>query len=288
MTHTARLLTATLIATLGLTLACDPKPKEDPKPADQPASQDKGAEAKTEKKPLEAPPSKADAPEKKDAAPTTPPPAGMKKIDAGEWAIYHSATEAWMQRGEEKIALYSEARGKKECKEGMTEFSNPDELDYSEKGRVISVTSTHVSVEVLVAGYCGGAHPFVFQNYQTYALGGDKLVTLSSLFDAAEYDKAIAADSFAKKVQAAEGIGDDCALSYYIPDAGTTGFAFHHTKDGKVAVRVGLSHAVEACRGIDFKQLGMYLTPKNADLTKALEAADKAGTLMKTLAASPM
>jgi len=65
------------------------------------------------------------------------------------------------------------------------------------------------------------------------------------------------------------------------PQPKLTSFAFHHIKGDQVAVRVGLSHSYEVCRGT-FAQVGLYLTPQ-AELMKQLKAAQAAGLLMDTL-----
>lgn len=270
------------LLTFALTLtaaACD-------KAAAPPSIGESEAEA-----PLTAPPSTPDEP----AAPTPPatpePPveqaaqdhittASKKELAIGDWVIHHTSAEAWAEHREskKKHVLYSQESGLRDCKKNLE--GQEDRADYQVTGALISVVGDVISYYVSEYGDCGGAHPFAYTGFGTLDLKTLKPVALNSLFDDAQIKAALDADPFVKKVRAQE-MSDDCSLMVESPDAKRTSFAFHHLKDDKVAVRVGLSHKYEVCRG-SFAQVGVYLKPSDA-LMKQLKEAQAAGLLMDKL-----
>jgi hypothetical protein len=199
--------------------------------------------------------------------PAKPAPADKPEvIKAGDWTITATSTNASAinARTKEKVVLYKpmDAAESKECS------------DYEFSGRIISVVGTFVSVEITEGGYCGGAHPFSWHAFNAMDLArGGAPVTLAELFDRYELEDALNKDAWLIKKRAEE---DTC--TYSESDLTTNHFAFHHVKDGKVAVRLGLPHGCEAARN-SFTQLGLYLTPAEW-LSKRLTAAEKAKTLL--------
>jgi hypothetical protein len=187
-------------------------------------------------------------------------------IKAGDWTITATQTEGWAVNGRtrERVELYKqmEEAERKKCE------------DYSFSARILSVVGSFVSYYLSEGGYCGGAHPFEVRTFMTIDLArGGHTVALSELFDRHELEDALNKDPWLSKARAEQ---DGCTYS----ESDLTGhhFAFHHLKDDKVAVRLGLPHGCEVMRG-SFTELGLYLTPPEW-LRKQLVAADKARLLL--------
>lgn len=230
-------------------------------------------------------------------APTTPPtteqpaapaapaaPVATDQLKVGAWVIHNTKHEGYIEHQETKqrYVLYSQAQGMKDCKEGMPEDLEGAEPEYDIEGGVLSVVGDVVSYTITEGGFCGGAHPFNSTSFNTIDLKTGKPVELSALFEAKSIEDALNADKFVKELRAKRDQDlDDCKYMVMEPDAKTRAFAFHHVKGEEVAVRLGLSHSVEVCRG-EFAQVGVYLKPK-AELLKQLEQAKTAGLLMETL-----
>lgn len=187
-------------------------------------------------------------------------------IKAGDWTITATQTEGWAINGrtKERVELYKQ----------MEEAERKECTDYSFSARIVSVVGTFVSYELSEGGDCGGAHPFAWQAFNTRDLArGGHRVELSELFDKYELEDALNKDTWLIKARAEQ---DTC--TYNESDLTSYHFAFHHMKDNKVAVRLGLPHGCEVARG-SFTQLGLYLTPPEW-LSKRLVAADKAKLLL--------
>lgn len=287
-----RPLTLIALATLALSMtACDKTPVAPPNTTtvESPVASPQAPDSPHAEQPTEAP-----------AAPTspTPPPStapveaaradlqtssAMKTLAIGDWSIHHSSAEAWAEHAKtkQKHVLYSKEGGLRDCKDGL-EPEDKARADYQVTGALLSVVGDVVSYYTSEYGDCGGAHPFAYTGFGTLDLKTLKPAPLNSLFDDAQINAALDADAFVKKVRAKEQeVAEDCELMVNPPETKHTSFAFHHIKGDKVAVRMGLSHSYEVCRGT-FAQVGLYLTP-TAALMKQLKEAQAAGLLMNTL-----
>jgi hypothetical protein len=144
----------------------------------------------------------------------------------------------------------------------------------------------------------GTAHPSVITWYSVIdAASPRRVVALNELFPERDIFAALMEDAIVKKTLAKAGVPTPGSLPELIRTlAATEGeceyaftedmlshFAFHHLEGDKVAVRIGLSHGVEACRG-ELTQLGLLL-PVPASLASALKAADagSGGYVMRDL-----
>lgn len=73
-----------------------------------------------------------------------------------------------------------------------------------------------------------------------------------------------------------------CEVSYYEVNES---FAFHHTKGGNVAVRIGLPHGCEVMRG-NYTELGIYL-PIPSTFVEYIKRAEKNHSWQKFLKNRP-
>ncbi|MCB9751500.1 MAG: hypothetical protein H6713_16115 [Myxococcales bacterium] len=207
----------------------------------------------------------------------------MQTITADAWRIEHTRREAVAIHRETgaRVEIYSEAHEARECvPEPGVDPSLADSYEYMLTGDILSVVDGVVSYRVVVGGYCGGAHPFAWDSFRTLRLSTGAPARLHELFPRAEIDAALAADSFVQGVR--EGDSGDCSRSYFLPDSDRLeNFAFHHRAGDRVAVRLGLSHNIEVCRG-QLAEVGLLLRP-SAELARALETAQRGGLLMGQL-----
>lgn len=277
-----------LTLALTLTAACDkaaaPAPTseaEAPLTAPPEAAPQALTPPNTPDEPAAPTPPTAPAPPVAQAAQDHVTTAAKRELVIGAWVIHHSSAEAWAEhtKTKQKHVLYSQKSGLRDCKTNL-EREEQHRADYQVTGALISVVGDVISYYVSEYGDCGGAHPFAYTGFGSLDLKTLKAVALNSLFDDAQINAALDADAFVKKVRAQE-MSDDCSLMVESPDAKRTSFAFHHIKGDKVAVRVGLSHKYEVCRG-SFAQVGVYLKP-TATLMKQLKEAQAAGLLMDKL-----
>lgn len=172
---------------------------------------------------------------------------------------------------------------------------------------ILSIVGPVVSLQIDQDGYCGGAHPYSLQSYVALNLARpvsrgpnntdqlfEKAAKLTDFFPESEVFGALLNDTLVQKalnrseqprtlaqlIKARRGIAvGDC--DYWMTDDALTQFAFHHIKNGKVAVRLSLPHRVETCRGQSI-QLGLQLPmpdPLKTALSRA--ASSKEGYLMK-------
>lgn len=157
--------------------------------------------------------------------------------------------------------------------------------------RPLSVVGSIVSVELTDYMNCPGtAHPSVVTWYSVIdAADPYRTVMLNEFFSERDIFAALMADGIVRKTLAKAGSrtpsslpeliemlaesGGEC--EYYFAVDMLAHFAFHHLEGNRVAVRIGLSHGIEACRGM-LTQLGILL-PVPPSLAAALKAAD-AGT----------
>ncbi len=136
----------------------------------------------------------------------------------------------------------------------------------------------------------GGAHPSYGTTFQAIDIGTGKPVSLLSYFSEEEILHAFLADSILRKTLQENRIvhslkdffaSADGGCEMYISEDMLSHFAFHHTKNNQVAVRIGLSHGCEVNRG-NFTQIGFYLKIPSA-LVQPLREAQKSRTMMGSL-----
>jgi hypothetical protein len=177
---------------------------------------------------------------------------------------------------------------------------------------VLSVVGPIVSISDNSGCDCGGAHPSaatiyraldlsksgeVDLGYEGYQKHG-KMAQLTDYFPEADILKALLADSLIQKALKSSGKRRPATLpalmkaiylqpvpvgecAYELSDDLLTRFAFHHLENGQVAVRLGLTHAYETCRGSS-TEIGILL-PIPAALKRQLAQAQSgtAGFLLK-------
>ncbi len=145
------------------------------------------------------------------------------------------------------------------------------------------------------------AHPGAQTWYESFDFANpDRKLTLAHFFNEEDIYQALLGDPLVRKTMAADGITDQnlpATLSKFITllsngsreceyefsDDLLSRFAFHHIEQGKVAVRLGLSHGVGVCRGM-LTQIGILL-PIPSALANDLRAAESrtVGYLMRDL-----
>ncbi|HEV7861010.1 MAG TPA: hypothetical protein VGO91_20490 [Pyrinomonadaceae bacterium] len=186
------------------------------------------------------------------------------------------------------------------------------DFEYDRSIEVLSVVGPIVSISDNSGCDCGGAHPsiaIVYRaldlsrpgevdlSYEGYKKHG-KMVQLTDYFPDADIFRALLADSLIQKAFKSSGQRRPANLSalmkaiylqpvpvgecaYELSDDLLTRFAFHHLENGQVAVRLGLTHAYETCRGRS-TEIGILL-PIPASLKQQLAQAQSgtAGFLMK-------
>ena len=185
-------------------------------------------------------------------------------------------------------------------------------FEYNEDYRLLSVVGSIISYEHGVYCACGGVHPSANTSFVALDLAhpgaivfgysdlnkNSKTAKLNEIFNENDIFLALSADSFVKKALQA---GDQekpknlnqlvKSIAYQSVDVGDcvfgayedmlTRFAFHHIENGKVAVRLGISHSAEVCRGLN-TQIGILLPiPEKLKNDLALAESGKAGFLMK-------
>jgi hypothetical protein len=186
------------------------------------------------------------------------------------------------------------------------------DFQYDRSIEVLSIVGPLVSISDNEGCDCGGAHPSAVSLYKALDLSRPgavdlsydgfkkrgKMVQLTDYFAEADILKALLADTIIQKALKSSGKPRPQTLAalmkavylqsvpvgecdYELSDDLLTRFAFHHLENDRVAVRLGLSHAVETCRG-SLIELGILL-PIPAALKQPLMRAQSgtAGFLMK-------
>jgi hypothetical protein len=180
--------------------------------------------------------------------------------------------------------------------------------EYEQRYRLLSVVGSIISLEEATYCDCGGAHPISWTRFVSYdlergtvsrphAVAVTDVVPEAALLRALMADRLIrqAMDSAhvrtfaslralteALKAREIQPSQDDC--TYAVGEELPTEFALHHVENGRVAVRFGLGHYVEVCRGrmIQVGVLVPVLPRWDAQVRAA--AARTAGYLMGDLA----
>jgi hypothetical protein len=183
------------------------------------------------------------------------------------------------------------------------DVARPIEGYYSrDEFALVSAVGSLVSIQYDNYCECGGAHPTLDRNIIAYDLdderrGARRPARLTDYFRAEDILQALLADSFIRralevsknrqpatldeliKAVALQGVeAADCEFS--VQDDLLSRFAFHHLEDDQVAVRLGVSHHSEFCRG-QMVQLGILL-PIPEKLRDSLNSAvsGRSGFLM--------
>jgi hypothetical protein len=186
------------------------------------------------------------------------------------------------------------------------------DFEYDRSIEVLSIVGPLVSISDSEGCDCGGAHPSAVTIYRALDLSrpgavdlssdgfkkGGKMVQLTDYFPQADILRALLADTIIQKALKSSGKPRPQTLAalmkaiylqpvhagecdYELSDDLLTRFAFHHLENDKVAVRLGLSHAYETCRG-RFTELGILLPIPPALKQPLMRAqAGTAGFLMK-------
>jgi hypothetical protein len=165
-----------------------------------------------------------------------------------------------------------------------------DETESSSKGKVLSIVGNLVSFSVESNGYSeGAAHPWHSRHFKTINAKTRGEVSLTDIFSEEEILQALLQDGVIQKrlngrnpASLKELLEMDLGnCDFRLDGDALTGFAFHHVKNGQVAVRLGLTHGCEAARG-SLTQLGFYLNIPSV-LEKDLNNARHMGYLMSEL-----
>jgi hypothetical protein len=186
------------------------------------------------------------------------------------------------------------------------------DFQYERSIEVLSVVGPIISISDNSGCDCGGAHPsaaIVYRaldlsrpgavdlDYEGYKKHG-KMAQLSDYFPAADILRALLADTLIQKALKSSGKRRPTTLAalmkaiylqpvpvgecaYELSDDLLTRFAFHHLENGQVAVRLGLTHAYETCRGRS-TEIGILLPVPDALRQQLAQAqSGTAGFLMK-------
>lgn len=161
--------------------------------------------------------------------------------------------------------------------------------------RLLSAVGPYLSYEEADYCDCGGAHPSAAKRFRAIDLEKTRAdnpapVSLTDLFSDGDVFAALVSDSLVRSaLRDAEMPQPNSlaelldALDYRAVSVGDCGylfskellqnFAFYDLRDGKVAVRISLSHEAEVCRG-QMVQLGILL-PIPEKLAGSLQAAQR-------------
>jgi hypothetical protein len=194
----------------------------------------------------------------------------------------------------------------------MREGETLPDFEYERSLEVLSVVGPIVSISDNSGCDCGGAHPSAATVYRALDLSkpGEadlgyegykkhgKMVQLTDYFPEADIFRALLADSLIQKALKSSGKRRPATLAalmkaiylqpvpveecaYELSDDLLTRFAFHHLENGQVAVRLGLTHAYETCRGSS-TEIGILLPiPPSLKPQLAQAQSGTAGFLMK-------
>lgn len=159
--------------------------------------------------------------------------------------------------------------------------------------RLLSVVGPYLSYEEADDCDCGGAHPSAVKRFRAIDLEKTRAdnpvpVSLTDIFSDGDVFAALVSDSLVRSALHDADMPQPSslaelldALDYRAVSVGDCGylfskellqnFAFYDLRDGKVAVRISLSHEAEVCRG-QMVQLGLLL-PIPEKLAGFLDAA---------------
>ena len=219
-------------------------------------------------------------------------------VDQHAFVVNHKSKEVKQLYVDVDNNYYVTETGDYSIEEVETLISNGADASYWEKqdkftqktlNTMLSVVGPYVSYQTDYY-FEGGAHPSYGTFFETYNIESDTSIALQDLFNEEDLLKALLKDTFIQKYLMSDVKPDsieslfehfegDCDYDFSLDNL--TRFSFHHIKDDKVAVRIGISYGCEVMRG-NFAQIGIYL-PITKKLKKLLKKASKKKTLMKDL-----
>jgi hypothetical protein len=193
-----------------------------------------------------------------------------RTVERDGWTISFSSTWFTATKGDKTVSM-----------DDFLYRESMDCMEWLESGRMMSIVGTIVTFEWSMYAYCGGAHGWADTRYITTDLNQDAdEVSPSDIFGSSALESALAESPVWQYAQKNGGVYQ-CVLMH----EGNTvrgRFAFHHVKDGRVAVRIGVGEYLsEACRG-ELTQLSLQL-PIPEGLAKELEQAAEEKTMMEDL-----
>ena len=136
--------------------------------------------------------------------------------------------------------------------------------------------------------YEGGAHPAYGIEFKNYNMETESEISLLDIFKEIDILNALLNDKFIqqflskKDPKSLDELFNNLLISdYSFGKHILNQFAFHHIKEDKIAIRIGITHSNEMARGT-FAQVGIYL-PIPKDLKDILIHSKNEKTLMKNM-----
>ena len=177
-------------------------------------------------------------------------------------------------------------------------YSDPEEYDYYKNSgdnyaeklnyHMLSVVGPYISFKHDYY-YEGGAHPAYGIEFNTYNIETESEVSLLDIFKEDDILNALLNDKFIQQFLSKKDPKnlDELFNNLFISDYSIgkhilNQFSFHHIKEDKIAIRIGITHSNEMARGT-FAQVGIYL-PIPKDLKNLLINSKNEKTLMKNMA----
>ena len=165
-----------------------------------------------------------------------------------------------------------------------------DNTESSFAGKILSVVGPYLSYKINSQGYSeGAAHPWHSVYFKTINFVHGKTTQLTDIFNEDDVFQALLSDGVIKKAlgnkrpanlnELLQQVDGGCDFS--LTKSNLSSFVFHHIKNDRVAIRLGLGHGCEVMRG-KFTQLGFYLNiPPH--LKKIFTAARSKNLLMNRM-----
>ena len=168
-------------------------------------------------------------------------------------------------------------------------YTNDCDLYFNKQNNnLLSIVGPYISYENEYSSG-GGAHPSYGKQYITYNLETNNKANLLDIFEKSDILEALLNDKIIQQHLSKMDPKDLDELFHHLYfedlDFGKhilKQFAFHHIKNNKVAVRIGVTHGNEMARGT-FAQIGIYL-PIPKELKDTFTKAMDKKTLMKDMA----
>jgi len=176
-------------------------------------------------------------------------------------------------------------------------YSDPESYDYYKNSgdhyaeklnyHMLSVVGPYISFKHDYY-YEGGAHPAYGIEFKNYNMETESEISLLDIFEEIDILNALLNDKFIQQFLSKNDPKslDELFHHLYFEDLNfgkhmLKHFSFHHIKDNKVAIRIGVSHGNEMARGT-FAEVGIYL-PIPVELKDAFTKAVNEKTLMKDM-----
>ena len=176
-------------------------------------------------------------------------------------------------------------------------YSDPDRYDYYKTSgdnyaeklnyHMLSVVGPYISFKHDYY-YEGGAHPAYGIEFNTYNMETESEISLLDIFEEIDILNALINDEFIQQFLSKKDpksldelfnnlMRSDYSFGKHILNQ----FAFHHIKEDKIAIRIGITHSNEMARGTS-AEVGIYL-PIPKDLKNLLIHSKNEKTLMKNM-----